>query len=204
MGTLAGMVDVAQQLLDRAVPSLDVALADELGNAYGAQLDAQVISGSGAAGQLLGLLSVTGITSVTYTSATPTASENLAQIGRLVAATATAFGGLVDTILLHPRRAAFIRSKIGGAVEWPVANVVEVGSLPVNLGAGTNEDTVVALQASESPLFVQPSSFRVFEDVLSANLSERAQVFGYASLLVNRQPASIGKLTGAGLATPTW
>nr|MBA2599942.1 phage major capsid protein [Actinomycetota bacterium] len=98
--------------------NLDEAIAAELGNAFASQLDLQVISGSGTAGQLLGLLNVAGITSVTHTSATPTALENLARIGQVAAATGSAFGAPVDAILLHPRRFAYITTKAtGGAPE---------------------------------------------------------------------------------------
>jgi len=118
---------------------------------------------------LLGLLSVTGTSSAVYTSATPTGAENFAQLGRLVSATASAYGAAIDTILLHPRRAAYVRTMLGYAPEWP-AGVVEVGAIPTNLGAGTNEDIVIALARAESPLFVQPPSFRALIDPLSANL----------------------------------
>lgn len=201
LGTLAGHNDLSQQAVD--LSNLDEAIAAELGSAYGERLDIQVISGTGTSGQILGLLAVTGISALTYTSATPTGAENFAQVGRLVASTATAYGAPVDTILVHPRRAAYIRSKLGYAPEWP-ANIEEVGAIPVNLGAGTNEDTVIALSREESPLFLNPPAFRAMIDPLSANLEVRFQIHGYAALLANRQPASIGKSTGTGWASPTF
>lgn len=116
----------------------------------------------------------------------------------------SAYGGGIDTILVHPRRYAFLFAKLGYAPAFPAENVVQVGSIPTNLGAGTNEDVVVALQASESPLFIEPLSFRVMPDPGSGNLTVRVQVYGYAALLANRQPASIGKLSSTGLVTPAW
>ncbi|MGI8707943.1 MAG: phage major capsid protein [Actinomycetota bacterium] len=201
VGTIAGHNDISQQAVDMS--NIDEAIAAELGNAYASQLDLQVVNGSGTAGQLLGLLNVPGISSVTYTSATPTAAENLANVGKLVSATASACGGAIDTLLLHPRRASYIRSKLGYAPEWP-AGVVEVGAIPTNLGAGTNEDIVIALARAESPLFIETPTFRALIDPLSANLTVRFQIYGYSALLANRQPASIGKLSGTGLIAPTF
>lgn len=80
VGTIAGQVDISQQAVD--LSNIDEAVAGELGSAYGSQLDVQVLNGSGSAGQLLGLLNVPGIASVVYTSATPTALENLARVGQ--------------------------------------------------------------------------------------------------------------------------
>ncbi len=103
----------------------------------------------------------------------------------------------------RPRTGHRVRSKLGYAPEWP-AGVVEVGAIPVNLGAGTNEDIIIALARADSPLFVQPPSFRAMIDPLSASLEIRFQVYGYSALLANRQPASIGKMSGTGLIAPTW
>nr|MBA2599941.1 hypothetical protein [Actinomycetota bacterium] len=63
---------------------------------------------------------------------------------------------------------------------------------------------MIALARAESPLFVQPPTFRALVDPLSANFEVRFQIYGYSALLANRQPASIGKLSGTGLVAPTF
>ncbi|MDQ5874484.1 MAG: phage major capsid protein [Actinomycetota bacterium] len=202
LGTLAGHNDLSQQALD--LSNLDEGIAAELGSAYGERLDIQVINGTGTSGQILGLLAVTGISALIYTSATPTATEAYAQVGKLASSVASAYGAPIDTFIMHPRRRAWIESKLAFTPAWLDVQVVEVGAIPTNLGAGTNEDTVIALAREESPLFLQSPSFRAMIDPLSANLEVRFQIHGYAALLANRQPASIGKSTGTGWASPTF
>jgi hypothetical protein len=62
---------VSRQALERGVLVEEVLWAD-LGAAYNSALDAQCINGSGASGQHLGLLGVSGINAITFTSASPT------------------------------------------------------------------------------------------------------------------------------------
>jgi len=73
--TIAGQQDIAIQLLDQSPVSFDeIVLADLIAD-YNMKLDVQVVNGSGAAGQVTGILNVAGINAVTYTDATPTLPE---------------------------------------------------------------------------------------------------------------------------------
>ena len=72
--TIAGQQTVSRQALERGQLVEEVFTAD-LANAHNAELDRQVINGSGASGQRLGILGTSGIISVTYTDASPTAQE---------------------------------------------------------------------------------------------------------------------------------
>src|SRR5262249_50165021 len=110
--TIAGQPDMSTQLYERSSGGvIDIALARELGEALGTALDAQIVFGTGSAGQLRGLANVSGITSVTATNASPTAASNFARIGDLTAQHAAGYGSLADTLLIHPRRISFIRVK---------------------------------------------------------------------------------------------
>jgi len=53
--TIAGQLELSRQLYDFSMPGADQWVAAELGAAYAATLEQQLISGSGASGQLLGL-----------------------------------------------------------------------------------------------------------------------------------------------------
>ena len=109
--TIAGQIDVSRQLIERGV-QVDVMLARELGAAYGERLDLQIINGSGAAGQLLGLLNVTGVTATTYDDVSPTGAELLAKLWKCSSDVATAIGyGPTELIVLHPRRRAWLRAQ---------------------------------------------------------------------------------------------
>jgi hypothetical protein len=59
--TIAGQQDFAIQLLDQSPWGWDEVVLEDLLADYNAKLDVQVISGSGAAGQVTGILNVAGI-----------------------------------------------------------------------------------------------------------------------------------------------
>lgn len=68
--TVAGQQPISTHALERGQLVEQVLIAN-LPNPH-AELDRQVINGSGASGQHLGILGVAGITSLAYTDATPT------------------------------------------------------------------------------------------------------------------------------------
>lgn len=203
VATIAGFVDVYQADLDQTPGALlDRALAQDLGNAFAAMLEGEVIAGDGINNHLLGLLSLVGTSSTTYTDASPTTSEALATVGSMYASTATALGEPIDTIVMHPRRRAWVEFKAGYPVKW-LANVVESNGIPTNLGAGT-EDAVLALDSDETYLMTSPVRIEAFIEPASGTLSVRFRAYGYAALLAGRQPGSIGKLLGSGLIAPVF
>ena len=87
---------------------------------------------------------------------------------------------------------------MGTRVASGVRNPV-VGSLgcPVNLGAGTNEDRIIAGLWSDSILMEGPIRTRVLPDVLSANLTVRYQLYRYAAL-AHRNPTAYAIISGTG------
>jgi len=206
VATIAGQQDVSQQLLDRADPgsSIDLVLARDLGNALGLELDKQILNGAGSAGQLRGFINVSGITSVTKTNGAPTGLTNLLALGDLAAQTAAAYGQLPDTLLVAPRRLAYMRSKLANQIEWPVANVVSTPALHTTDGASTNQDEAFAIVADEVWLFGGEPRFRVMLEVGSATLTARFVADMYAGLLAHRMPAAIGRLSGSEFTAPVF
>jgi hypothetical protein len=166
---------VSMQAFEFADASFDQALAAELGAAIGAVLDQQILNGSGSSGQMRGLLNVSGITSVAKTNASPTAATNYAAISDLVKQTSDAYGGIVDSLLMAPRRFAFIESKLGHAPSWLRLRPAVAGAMPENLGGSSNEDRVIAIPAREIILHVNQPRFQVFAEVLGATLQIRVQ-----------------------------
>jgi hypothetical protein len=201
--TISGQQDLSNQLWDRG-EGLDVVLARDLGEDFGSKLDVQIVSGTGANGQVRGLLNIVGVTSVPKTNASPTGATNLAAIGDLVSQTATAYGSLPSHLFMHPRRFSFVVSKVGYNPRFPVDNVVTVPALPVTLGASTSEDRVIAVSADEIRLFAANPVFSAYPQVLSGNLTVRFTVHAYAALLAGRKPAGIGVLSGSEVAAPTF
>jgi HK97 family phage major capsid protein len=201
---ISGQNDLSIQGYEFAGPEFDVALAAELGAAVAAALDSQIITGTGSSGQMRGLLNIVGLTSVAKTNATPTATTNYAAVGDLVNQTSVAYGGPLDTLLFHPRRRAFIESKLAFNPGWLGLTPAVVNSIPANLGGGTNEDRVIAIPGSEIILYAGQPRFQVRDEVLSGTLQVRIQSVLIAALVAGRKPAAIGVLSGTELATATF
>lgn len=106
--TISGQQIISLQLLEQSGIPFDQIILKDLALAYAAQLDVQVISGSGAAGQLRGL--TTAGTAVAFTSAAPavysvTAANNF--YGKIISAKnaiATQRFLPADTIVMTPAR----------------------------------------------------------------------------------------------------
>jgi hypothetical protein len=203
-GSLAGNIDLSRQLYDFSNPGSDEWLSAELGAAYAATLESQLISGSGSAGQLQGFRLVPGATAVTATNASATAVTNYSQIGNRVQQVAQASGVRPDTLVLAPRLAEFIRGKIGYPLDWFGLTLVESPSIPANLGAGTNQDLVLAFNSAEVLLYERPVAFKVYPEIGSSTLTVRFSALGYAALLASRQPTSVGISTGTEWTPPTF
>jgi len=206
IATLQGIQDVSQQLWDRADPasSLDAVLATDLGNALAVQLDQQILYGTGTSGQLRGFVNVTGIVSVTKTNASPTGLTDLLALGDLTAQTAAAYGQIPDTLLLAPRRLAYMRSKLANFIEWPVANVVSVPAIHTTDGASTNQDEAFVIASQEIWLFGGEPRFRVMLQPGSGTLTVRFAADMYAGLMAHRMPAAIGRVSGTEFTAPVF
>ncbi|PZG36826.1 phage major capsid protein [Spongiactinospora gelatinilytica] len=168
--TVGGYVDTSRQAIERGTIVEAVLFAD-LAAAYAAQLDAQIINGSGTSGQHLGLLNVSGVNGITYTDATPTIPElwpKLADaVGKVMSGRFTGPTAMVshpnlwawllaerDTTgrpMFEPSGVAF--NPMGTTTNptdygtGPQGNVlvpfVASGNMPTNLGAGTNETRII-------------------------------------------------------------
>lgn len=224
--TYAGQMDVSRQLLDRAEAGgqmIDTLIFRELVNAYDASLEADVINGTAAAYKHVGLLQLTNAASVTYTAGTATASDTYSKIISAIATVTAAYKEAPDTIIMHPRRAAFLMQpgtnvpifQVGnltsavGTVQAGLVgtiaglNVLVTPAMPVNLGSGTDEDRIIVCNLSSLPFMEGPLNTRVHEGVLSADLEVRLQVWAYSAFasprynVANASPVAI--ISGTGL-----
>ena len=78
---------------------------------------------------------------------------------------------------------------------WPV---YPDDAIPATLGAGGNQDAIVACRPTDFMLFEAAPRTSVMLDVLSGTLQARIQLHGYAAVLW-RYPTAIATLTGTGL-----
>jgi hypothetical protein len=208
VGTVAGQVDMSRQLFEFSRPGMDAVISEDLGRAYGTALDAQIVNGSGTAGQLRGFLNVSGILTVTgvVTSVQAFVSKVWDAYNQL---SSTSGFGTPDPAqyltILHPRRYAWLHGG-SGSTTVPVeprlpGQVVVSGGIPVNLGAGTNEDVALVVEKTNVVLVGGTPTIRVFEDVGSGTLTVRINSWLTGALLV-KHPAAVARITS--LTPPTF
>jgi hypothetical protein len=76
-------------------------------------------------------------------------------------------------------------------------------SVPTTLS--TNQDAIIVTRAEDLFLFEDNAPrVRVMEEVLSGTLQVRAQVYGYFGFTAARYAAASAKITGTGLAAPSF
>ncbi|MFD9225385.1 phage major capsid protein [Streptomyces sp. NPDC060064] len=228
--TIAGKQVVAQQLLDQSPINMDAILLADLAADYAVRLDTFVLTNNAA--NKRGLLSVTGLNAITYTDATPTVGELYPKVADGIQQIHTGRFMPADTILMHPRRWAWFTAQVdtaGRPLVVPVANMPQnvlaamgdvisegfVGTLqglpvyvdpniPVNLGAGTNEDRIIILRSDDVILFEGTPRSEAFRETKADQLSVLLRFFNYAALHSERYPKSISVIAGTGLITPTF
>lgn len=227
VATIAGQQVVSVQLIEQSPVNMDELLLADLAADYAIKLDTFVISNNVA--NKIGLLSVSGLNSVSITATTATG---------LYAALANAIQLIntnrfmpADKIFMHPRRWAFLLAAVDTAGRPLViphdgafngmgtqgVNVAQgyVGTLqglpvfvdpniPTNLGASTNEDRVIVVRSTDSILYEGILRSEAFRETKADQLSVLLRVYNYAALHASRLPKSISVLSGVGLVPPTF
>jgi HK97 family phage major capsid protein len=175
--TIAGQQDVSRQSLERGTPGLDALVYLDLAGAYYAAQEAQVLSGSGAAGQMLGIFNTAGVNQATAFVAAATAATFQTKVAGQVSAIAANRFLSPTHIAMAPRRWAWLlgqsdssgRPLVTPTMNGP-QNAVSVGdgahacgvtdsyfqglrvvvsaSLPLAVGTGP-EDQVIVYRASD-------------------------------------------------------
>jgi hypothetical protein len=149
VATIGGQQDVSRQSLERGMPGIDQIVYADLARAYHAELDRQVIAGSGASGQMLGFLNTASIAAATAFGAAPTGANVNRKIAGLVATIAGAGVGIdPGMIAMNPRRWGFLSAEVdttgrpllgidgqGGAM-----NAMGINQQPGSYSAGNNPD----------------------------------------------------------------
>ncbi|MEU6702540.1 phage major capsid protein [Streptomyces wuyuanensis] len=230
VATIAGQQVVPQQLIDQSPINVDDILLADLAADYAVKLDTFAISNNAA--NKRGLLNVSGINAVTYTDASPTVAELYPKVADGIQLIHTNRLMPAEVILMHPRRWAWLTAQVdtqGRPLVVPSANMPAnalaamegvnsegfVGqmqglpvyvdpNIPTNLGAGTNEDRIITLRASDVILFEGSPRAEVFRETKADQLSVLLRFFNYAALHSERYPKSISVLSGTGLIAPTF
>ena len=221
--TIAGQQDVSQQLFDRAEPGIDTVIFSDLRRAYDAQLDSQLLNGTGANNHV-GIRSVASVNTVTFTSPV-TAAAAVPKVYDAIQQIESNRFTLADMIVMHPRRAAWLASNLSSTFPLfqlgtlnqasgtqDVGMTTSLGGLRVirdaNVrtadGAATNQDEIYVVSSSDLILWEGPLQARVMPEVGSGTLTVRLQLFAYSAFASGRQPKAISVISGAGLVTPSF
>ena len=165
----------------------------------------------------------------TWTEATPTAANGLAAITKAISQVVTNRYRDVEAIVMSPSTWYWLAAQVdgqtrplivptgngpfnaAGVTQAPGAAAGLVGTIygvPVYVDAtlknvvGTNQSPILVGKFSDSYLFESGVKTRVLPDVLSANLTVRFQVYGYAAL-AHRFNKAVSAITGTGTVTPS-
>jgi HK97 family phage major capsid protein len=233
VATYPGMQDVSRQAVERGTGIDEIVVAD-LARAYHTAVDSAILNADGSGGTHLGIRSTSGIVSVSYTDASPTAAELYPKLFDLVQQIQSGVFMGVSHLIMHPRRWWWLASQVGtsfpflqlanapqgaagqvlgtGTYEKGLAGVLSTvgvivdANIPTNLGGGTNEDVILGVTADELHLWETPDPvlFIRSDEALSSNLTVRFVAYGYSAFTAGRYPGAHGTIGGTGLVTPTF
>ncbi len=209
---ISGKSDLSIQAAEWMDPAFDAVIAKDLGKAIGAALDAQLIAGTNANNQTLGLVTVTGIKTAAYTDASATSQEFIAKTWAAYDQIANGGQGVADPAeymtVVHPRRLAWLYANPQNAQSIAPrvpGRLVACAGLRTALGAGTNEDEAFVLLPAELPVDASsgPGSVIVDENSLSGNMEVRLVVYRAVATGFGRAPAAICRISGTGMTAPS-
>jgi hypothetical protein len=229
MFTVAGQQTLSRQAIDRGVGTEEVTL-DDLFRRYHSALDAKLLND--ATTGLTNVAQSVAYTDGTPTAAELYPKILNAQANLEAVMLDRGVGDVYA--VMHSRRWAWLQSQVG--TSWPfisqpgiptqaggvatstgygagvrgvLPNGVQVivdNNIATNLGAGTNEDEIYIVNASELHLWEDSSApmFIRAEQPAAASLGVLLVVYGYAAYSFRRYTNGHQKIAGTGLVTPTF
>lgn len=232
--TIGGLQGVSLQALEQSPIAFDDLIFADLAADYAVKLDRQVISGTGTAGQVVGVRATNGIVTIAATDATTELAKAQAvykKIGDAIQRVHTSRFLSPDVIVMHPRRwQAFLTLFAADgrlAIVPDGAGLNQLGlferiapenlvgrmqglpvaidsNLPTTLGTGTNEDVVHVLRSSDLNLYESSVRSQVFTETRAEGLTVLLRVHGYLAFTAARYPQSVVEIGGTALTAPTF
>ncbi|WP_395695286.1 phage major capsid protein [Nocardioides sp.] len=224
--TIAGQAQVSRQSLERGAPGLDELVFADITGAYFAAQDVQCLSGTGSSGQALGLLNTSGIAQAAAFTAAATFATFYAKVNGIIASIAGARLMPADTIVMHPRRWAWLSNQVdsagrplvvpstgvnavtsdqAGGPAYGVTDATFLGlrvvvdpNVPINVGTGP-EDVVIVYRAADLLLWQDGDGQPTdlrFEDAAGASLTVTLVAYGYSAFTAGRYPGAVGVVGG--------
>ena len=225
--TKAGQQIISLQLLERSPIAFDQVVTGDLALAYAQNVDIAVLNGPGG-GDVTGILNTSGITTITWTQASPTAGGLYGQMG-------LGKRGVAQSIFL-PATHAFLtpdcwewlsqtldaqnRPLVVPAYQGPYNSLAltddsataegqvgrrlnglatfEDANIPV---IGGNDELIIS-RAEMNYLYESPVINRALPQTYGAQLSVLLQLYGYIAFTAARYPTANVVITGTGMANP--
>jgi len=226
--TIAGQQGLSIQLLDQSPIAFDEVVFRDLTQDHATKVDAQVLYGTGSNGQVQGIHGTSNI--LTVASGGTTIAYVYAAVANAIQQIHASRFLPPEVIVMHPRRWGWFLSLLdsqsrplflpaannpmnaGGILEKVDSQQVvgQMHGLPVitdpnlstNNGAGSNQDYVYVMRASDLILWESGLRTRVLPETRATSLTVLLQVFSYVAFSAGRYPQSVAEITG--LIAPTW
>ena len=228
VATIGGVQTVSLQLVEQSPINIDELVLGDLADDYAQRIDLFVINNN--ATNKRGLLNVSGVNAVTYTDASPTVAELYPKVADAIQQVHTNRFMPPTKIFMHPRRWAWFLAATdtsGRPLVTPYAAMNAAGAfggvaseglvgelqglpvyvdpnIPINLGAGTNEDRIIVAKADDAILFEGNPRAEAFRETKADQLSVLLRFYNYVALHSERYPKAISVIAGTGLITPTF
>jgi len=133
--TVSGQQDMSRQVFDRSLPAVEDLILADLAADYATKVDVDVLSGSGTAPHVKGILTVSGTNVVTYTDSEPTLAKLYPKGSDAIQRIYTGRYMPPSAWIMHPRRWAWFQSALdttnrplallGQNAPWNAAALVE-------------------------------------------------------------------------------
>jgi HK97 family phage major capsid protein len=133
--TIAGQQQVSRQSLERGTAGLDSIVYDDLVKAYAAEQDNQILNGSGAAGQMLGLRNSGGTAATLYGAALTYSLFNKKIAGAVAAMAGSGTAIRPRVFIMHPRRWGWITGELD-TTGRPITSGLMAQNAAAQLAAG--------------------------------------------------------------------
>jgi HK97 family phage major capsid protein len=231
--TIAGQQDLSKQVIERGT-GVDAFVVQDLIRSWHTTLDNQILNGSGASGQIRGIVNTSGVNSITYNDASPSVAELYPKLADAYQQIQTGVFMNPTHWIMHPRRLAYLLAAVddvkrplvvptlngpmnsiatgAGAVSYGNSGyslmglpIITDANVTTTAGAGT-EDQIYCVTAPELHLWEQSGApFALSFDATGAgSLTVKSVVYGYSAFSAGRYPAATSIITGTGLIAPTF
>ena len=219
--TIGGFADVSVQAL-RFGSISDRDIFEQLVQDHASKIETMVINSSTTSNK--GFLQASGITTVTYTDAAPTASAIYRKLGEAIAEIHTDTFSAPEVIFCTPTVWQWIVSSSDstgrplGTDIAPANSVARFGSLgaegvvgsmhglpvvistlvPKGSGGASTHNNIVVARVADSRLWESPVQVDTFSDVGSASLTVRFRLFNFVAQAHERRAANFATIIGTG------